>query len=104
MERKKEVNETFDFPVAERKYLKEAYPKFKEKIFFAILLLISLFYISGLRISRNSKTNPFKNFNNANNHDHSILGHLPYTEISKEKLVLIEPNICLLYTSDAADE
>ena len=27
------------------------------------------------------------------NHDHRILGHLPYAEIPKEKLVLIEPNI-----------
>jgi len=27
------------------------------------------------------------------NYDHRILGHLPYAEIPKEKLVLIEPNI-----------
>ena len=27
------------------------------------------------------------------NHDYRILGHLPYKEIPKEKLVLIEPNI-----------
>ena len=27
------------------------------------------------------------------NHSHRILGHLPYDEIPKEKLVLIEPNI-----------
>ena len=27
------------------------------------------------------------------NNDHSILGHLPYEEVSKEKLVFIEPNI-----------
>ncbi len=95
MERKEEVIETIDIPVAERKYLKETNPKFKEKFFFIIPLLILLFFVSGLRFSRNSKTNPLKNinFNNANNHDHSILGHLPYNEISKEKLVLIEPNI-----------
>ena len=95
MGRKEEVKETFDIPVAERKYLKETNPKFKEKIFFVIPLLILLFYISGLRFSRNSKINPFKNsnLNNANNNDHRILGHLPYNEISKEKLVLIEPNI-----------
>ena len=95
LERKEEVNETFDIPVAERKYLKETNPKFKEKIFFVVPLLILLFYISGLRFSRNLKTNSLKNHNssNGNNHDHSILGHLPYNEISKEKLVLIEPNI-----------
>ena len=33
------------------------------------------------------------NFQAQANHDHRILGHLPYAEISKEKLVLIEPNI-----------
>ncbi len=95
MEQKEEVNETYDIPVAERKYLKKTNPKFKEKIFFVLSLLILLFYISGLKFSRNLKTNPFKNFNfnNSNNHDHRILGHLPYKEISKEKLVLIEPNI-----------
>jgi len=31
------------------------------------------------------------NFQDQRNHDHRILGHLPYAEISKEKLVLIEP-------------
>ena len=77
MERKEEVKEIFDIPVAERKYLKKSNTKFKEKIFFVISLLILLFYISAWRLSRNSKTNPFKNFNNPNNHDHSILGHLP---------------------------
>jgi len=33
------------------------------------------------------------NFQDQINHDHRILGHLPYAEIPKEKLVLIEPNI-----------
>tara|TARA_B100000989_G_scaffold42693_1_gene27171 strand:+ start:306 stop:521 length:216 start_codon:yes stop_codon:yes gene_type:complete len=33
------------------------------------------------------------NFQAQINQDHRILGHLPYGVISKEKLVLIEPNI-----------
>jgi len=33
------------------------------------------------------------NFKAQINHDHRILGHLPYAEILKKKLVLIEPNI-----------
>ena len=33
------------------------------------------------------------NFQAQLNHDNRILGHLPYAEIPKEKLVLIEPNI-----------
>ena len=46
-------------------------------------------------MTRNSKLSSIENINieNANNYDHSILGHLPYDEISKEKLVAIEPNI-----------
>ena len=95
MDQKEEIKEIFDIPVAERKYLKEINPRFKEKIFFSIALFLLLFFISESILSRNSKKNPITNFNlnNANNHDHSLLGHLPYNEISKEKLVLIEPNI-----------
>jgi len=33
------------------------------------------------------------NFQAERNQDHRILGHLPYNEIPKKKLVLIEPNI-----------
>ena len=33
------------------------------------------------------------NFQTQMNHDHTILGHLPYAEIPSEKLVLIEHNI-----------
>ena len=93
MDLKKEEKEAFDIPVAKRKYLEEINPKNKKKILLILPILLLLFAITALRFSRNSKTNPFKNFNNATNDDHSILGHLPYTEISKEKLVLIEPNI-----------
>ena len=48
-----------------------------------------------MRFSRNAKLSPQGNINiqNANNHDHSILGHLPYNEISRDKLVVIEPDI-----------
>ena len=95
MERKEELKETIDIPVAERKYLNETNPKLKKNIFIFLPFLLLLFFISGLRFSRNSKTTLLKNlnFNNANINDHSILGHLPYKEISKEKLVLIETNI-----------
>ena len=95
MEQKEELNQALDFPVAERKYLNETNPKLKKNIFIILPFLLLLFFISGLRFSRNSKTTLLKNlnFNNANINDHSILGHLPYKEISKEKLVLIETNI-----------
>ena len=95
MERKEELKEPFDIPVAERKYLKETNTNLKEKILIIIPFLLLLFFITGLRFSWNAKTNPLKiiNFKNANNYENSILGHLPYSEISKEKLVLVEPNI-----------
>ncbi len=95
MDRTEEENEAFDIPVAERKYLEETYPKFRKKLIILLPFLILLFSSMGLRLIRDSKLSSLSNINiqNANNHDHSILGHLPYSEISKEKLVVIEPNI-----------
>ena len=46
-----------------------------------------------MRFTRNLEPGSTGNIQNVNNDDRSILGHLPYNEISKEKLVVIEPNI-----------
>ena len=93
LDRKEEVNEVFDILVAERKYLKETNPKFKKVILLSIPVLILLIYFSGLRFSKNLKLSSNGNIQNTKNYDQSILGHLPYDEIPKEKLVVIEPNI-----------
>ena len=95
MDQNEEVKESFDIPVAERKYTNEINRKNKKKILLTIPTLLILFSITGLRFSRNLNQSRLRNINiqNANNLDQSILGHLPYREISKEKLVLIEPNI-----------
>ncbi len=95
MDQNEEVKESFDIPVAERKYTNEINRKNKKKILLTIPILLLLFSITGLRFSRNLNQSRLRNINiqNANNLDQSILGHLPYREISKEKLVLIEPNI-----------
>ncbi len=95
MDQNEEVKESFDIPVAERKYTNEINRKNKKKILLTIPTLLLLFSITGLRFSRNLNESRLRNINiqNANNLDQSILGHLPYREISKEKLVLIEPNI-----------
>ena len=95
MDQNEEVKESFDIPVAERKYANEINRKNKIKILLTIPILLLLFSITGLRFSRNLNQSRLRNINiqNANNLDQSILGHLPYREISKEKLVLIEPNI-----------
>ena len=95
MEPKEEVKEALDIPVAERKYLKETNLKFNKLILLTLPVLILLFSIVGLRFSRTAKLSSLRKINmqNAINYDQSILGHLPYDEVSKEKLVVIEPNI-----------
>ena len=95
MDRKEEANESFDIPVAQRKYLEVSNIKFNKIIIPILPVFLLLFSFMGLIFTRNSKLSPTGNINiqKANNHDHSILGHLPYNEISKEKLVVIEPNI-----------
>ena len=95
MDRNEEVKESFDIPFAERKYPNEINRKNKKKILLTMPFLLLFFSITGLRLSRNLNQSRLRNINiqNSNNLDQSILGHLPYKEISKEKLVLIEPNI-----------
>ena len=95
MERKEEVKEAFDIPVAERKYLIETNQKFKKKLLLTLPFVLLVFSIIGLRFTRNLKLSSISNIKNTIKHDHSILGHLPYSEISKEKLVIIEPNIAV---------
>jgi len=95
LDRKKEVKEAFDIPVAERKYINESNQKNWKKVLLALPFLLLLFSFTGLRLSRNLNQNPLRNakIQKAYDHDHSILGHLPYNEIPKEKLIFIEPNI-----------
>tara|TARA_B100001769_G_scaffold124906_1_gene97654 strand:- start:73 stop:804 length:732 start_codon:yes stop_codon:yes gene_type:complete len=92
---KEESNEAFEIPFAERKYLKETSSRFNKKIFLTIPIFLLLLFIIELRLNRNSKLSPTGNINiqNTNGDERSILGHLPYNEVSKEKLVVIEPNI-----------
>jgi len=54
-----------------------------------------MFSVAALRFIRNVELIPLNNlkFQVEINHDARILGHLPYNETPKEKLVLIEPNI-----------
>ena len=54
-----------------------------------------MFSFAALRFIRNIELIPLNNlkFQVQRNHDARILGHLPYNETPKEKLVLIEPNI-----------
>ena len=94
MEQNKDINQ-FDIPLAKRIYIKEPNSILLKKLLIFSPFLSLIFSIFALRLVRNieigSLDNP--NFQAQINHDHRILGHLPYAEIPKEKLVLIEPNI-----------
>ena len=95
MKKKKFINEDIDIPVAERINLNENTFKIKKYFLFLAPFLILFLSFTGLRLIRNSKFTSFANtyIQYPNNLDQSILGHLPYKQISKEKLVFIEPNI-----------
>jgi len=85
----------FDIPLAKRTHLNNSNSIFKKKLLILSPFLFFIFSVSALILVRNIEFNPLSNrkFQIERNHDHRILGHLPYKEISKEKLVLIEPNI-----------
>ena len=65
----------------------------KKLLIFSPFLLI--FCGAALRFIKNVELMPLNNlkFQVERNYDARILGHLPYNETPKEKLVLIEPNI-----------
>jgi len=94
LEQKKDINQ-FDIPLAKRTYLNNPNSTLIKKllIFSPFLLLILSF--ATLRFIRNVELIPLNNlkFQVERNHDARILGHLPYNETPKDKLVLIEPNI-----------
>ncbi len=94
MEQDKDINQ-FDIPLAKRTYLYKSNSIFFKKLLIISPFLFILFSIIALRMIRNIELAPLdnRNFQAERNQDHRILGHLPYNEIPKKKLVLIEPNI-----------
>ena len=94
MEQNKDINQ-FDIPLAKRTYLNNTNSLFFKKLLIFSPFLFLFFSIASLRLIRNIELGPLinQNFQAKRNHDHRILGHLPYNEIPNEKLVLIEPNV-----------
>ena len=94
MEQNEDINQ-FDIPLAKRTHLNNAESLSLKKLLIFSPLLFLFFSLAALRLSRNIEPGLFKNLNflAERNQDPRILGHLPYDEIPKEKLVLIEPNI-----------
>ena len=94
MEQNKDINQ-FDIPLAKRTYLNNTNSLFLKKLLIFSPFIFLFFSIASLRLIRNIELGPLINqkFQAERNHDHRILGHLPYNEIPNEKLVLIEPNV-----------
>ena len=94
MELNKDIDQ-FDIPLAKRTYLNNPNSTLLKKLLIFSPFLFLIFSVGALRLTKNTEIGSIDNvnFQAQTNHDHRILGHLPYAEISKEKLVLIEPNI-----------
>jgi len=94
LDKNKDINQ-LDIPFAKRTYLNNSNSILLRRIFIFSPFLILLFSILTLLFIRNIELEPFRNLNfqAEKNKGHRILGHLPYKEIPKEKLVLIEQNI-----------
>ena len=94
MELNKDIDQ-FDIPLAKRTYLNNRNSTLLKKLLIFSPFLFLIFSFAALRIIRNVELIPLNNFKFQvqRDRDARILGHLPYNEIPKEKLVLIEPNI-----------
>ena len=94
MEQNKDINQ-FDIPLAKRTYLSNPNSILLKKLLIFSPFLFFLFSVTALRLIRNIELGSLSNFNFQEERDQNsrILGHLPYAEIPKEKLVLIQPNI-----------
>ena len=88
-------NDQFDIPLAKRTYLNNPNSILLKKLLIFSPFLLLIFSIAALRFIRNLELIPLNIFKLQveRNHDARILGHLPYNETPKEKLVLIESNI-----------
>jgi len=94
LEPNKDIDQ-FDIPLAKRTYLNNPNSTLLKKLLIFSPFLFLIFSVAALRLIKNIEIGSLENLNFQAqiNHAHRILGHLPYAEISKEKLVLIEPNI-----------
>ncbi|MDA9745986.1 D-alanyl-D-alanine carboxypeptidase family protein [Prochlorococcus sp. AH-736-K20] len=94
MELNKDIDQ-IDIPLARRTYPNNPNSTLLKKLLIFSPFICLIFSVAALRSIRNLELIPLNNlkFQVGRNHDVRILGHLPYNETPKEKLVLIEPNI-----------
>ena len=88
MELNKDIDQ-FDIPLAKRIYLNNSNSTLLKKLLIFSPFLFLIFSVAALRLIKNIEIGSLDNLNFQAqiNQDHRILGHLPYAEISKEKLV-----------------
>ena len=91
MEQKEDLNHLFEIPFAKRTYLKDPKSALLKKFFLISPIILIVFSFLGFRFIKD--LNLITSQSTEINNDKRILGHLPYKEILKDKLVLIEPNI-----------
>ena len=94
MEQNKDISQ-YDIPLAKRTYLKNSNLKFLKKFLIFSPFLFLFFSVAALRLFRNIEIEPLSKLNSQtdSSQQNRILGHLPYNEIPRNKLVLIEPYI-----------
>jgi len=94
LELNKDIDQ-FDIPFAKRTYLNNSNSSSLKKLLILSPFFLLIFSVASLRFIRNVELITINNLNFQVEriHDARILGHLPYNETPKEKLVLIEPNI-----------
>ena len=94
MEQNKDINQ-FDIPLAKRTHLKNPNSILLKKLLIFSPFVFLIISIASLLLIRNIKLGSSDNFNFQAEKDQKqrILGHLPYDEVPKNKLVSIEPNI-----------
>ena len=95
MKQREDLNKVFEIPFAKRTYLQKSKLRHYKKILFFTTFLMLIFSFKGYKFIRDFYLFSLDNVNSQieKNYNDRILGHLPYKEISKEKLVVIEPNI-----------
>jgi len=93
LELNKDIDQ-FDIPLAKRTYLNNPNSTLIKKILIFSPFFLLLFSFAALRFIRNVELLPINNLKfQFEGNNTRILGHLPYKETPKEKLVSIEPNI-----------
>ncbi len=94
MDQNKNINQ-FDIPLAKRTYLNNPNSLLLKNLLILSPFLFFIFSFASLRLIKNIEYEPLINrkSQDESNQNNRILGHLPYNEISEDKLVLIEPNV-----------